>query len=89
MAVPCCADNLNTLTALISCGEEASVKDNGQRYRVGSWTVSPRQVEAFIEAWQEFTEWVLEQLPEGGEAFLLHDLDEPENNVNHVIEPER
>jgi len=78
-------------TALICCGEEVGVKENRPRYRVGSWTVSPGQVEAFIEAWQEFSDWVLEQLPEGGEAFLLQDLDQPQDFVSYaaLTVPER
>ena len=60
------------------------MEENGQRYRIGSWTVRPGQVEAFIEAWQDFTEWVLEKLPDGGEAFLLQDLDDPHDFVSYA-----
>jgi hypothetical protein len=60
------------------------VEENGQRYRIGSWTVRPGQVKALIEAWQEFTEWVLEKLPDGGEAFLLQDLDDPHDFISYA-----
>jgi hypothetical protein len=67
------------------------VEEDGQRYRVGLWRVRPGQVEAFMEAWQEYTEWILEQLPDGGEAFLLQALDDPEDFVSFaaLTMPER
>jgi hypothetical protein len=67
------------------------MKENRQRYRVGSWTVRPGQVEAFIEAWQAFAEWVVGKLPDGGEAFLLQDVDEPQEFVSYaaLMMPER
>jgi hypothetical protein len=76
---------------VIRCREEVGVKEKGQEYRVGSWTVRPGQLDAFIEAWQEFAEWVLEQLPEGGGAFLLQDLDDPQDFVSYaaLTMPER
>jgi hypothetical protein len=47
--------------------------------------VRPGQVEAFIEAWQEFSEWVVGKLSDGGEAFLLQDLDEPQDFVSYAV----
>jgi hypothetical protein len=61
------------------------VKNIGQRYRLGIWTVKAGNIPEFIEAWQSSADWIAQKLHDDGEAVLLQDIDEPRKFVSFAF----
>lgn len=53
------------------------MKDIGQLFRMGVWTVKQGKVPEFIEAWQSSAGWLVRNLAVSGEGILLQDPDDP------------
>jgi hypothetical protein len=61
------------------------MKNIGQRYRLGIWTVNAGNIPEFIEAWQSSSEWIAQNLHDDGEAVLLQDIDDPRKFVSFAF----
>jgi hypothetical protein len=61
---------------------EVDVKNIGQRYRLGIWTVKAGNIPEFIEAWQSSADWIAQKLHDDGEAVLLQDMTTHESSFH-------
>lgn len=58
------------------------MKNLGQLYTLGIWTVKTGNEKAFTDAWQAFAEWTAKNQPGNTKATLLQDVDETQRFIS-------
>ncbi len=59
------------------------MKNLGELYTLGIWSVKPGNERAFIDAWQSFADWTCKHQSGAVHAVLLQDTEQPQRFISY------